>query len=191
MKIPYFGEENSLKDAPLFFWTFADLLKDKGFSEEEAFSIAYQGYRIAMYYPDSEQALSISNSIFSDSEKKQKELIKLIESFFKMNRHDRGQLNPEQEKKVKSFSPACQEIYKRSVSEKGSFYEAFVIVDSAQTMARDLQKEHAINSFCAGCAIYGVSREEYLRIQQKVFKYIHTEESLKEASMIAKELINR
>ena len=191
MKIPYMGLENSLKEAPLFFWTFADSLKELGMPKDDAISVAYQGYRALLLYPENVQAEALALSVFPDSKEKQNALIALTKAFLAAAPVEQGALNPEQEKRLKAFSPACKELYDRRVLAHERPYDALMIIDSAQTMAQDLQKEHAINSFCAGCTIYGVSKEEYARVQQKVFKYIHTPETLKQAAELAKKLISK
>ena len=191
MKIPYFGEENSLKDAPLFFWTFAECLKKQGLSEEDAVDVAYQGFRALLPHIENVRNDALALSVFPDSKEKQNALIALTKAFLAAAPAEQGALNPEQEKRLKAFSPACKELYDRRVSAHERPYDVLMIIDSAQTMAQDLQKEHAINSFCAGCTIYGVSKEEYARVQQKVFKYIHTPETLKQAAELAKKLISK
>ena len=191
MKIPYLGEENSLKEAPLFFRAFTERLENQGLTKEDAVDVAYQGYRALLLYPENVQAEALALSVFPDSKEKQNALIALTKAFLAAAPAEQGALNPEQEKRLKAFSPACKELYDRRVSAHERPYDALMIIDSAQTMAQDLQKEHAINSFCAGCTIYGVSKEEYARVQQKVFKYIHTPETLKQAAELAKKLISK
>ncbi len=191
MKIPYLGEENSLKEAPLFFQTFADQLKAQGMPEDDARSVAYQGYRALLLYSENGQAEALALSVFPDSKEKQNALIALTKAFLAAAPSEQGALNPEQEKKLKTFSPVCREMYERRLLAQERPYDAFIIIDSAQTMAQDLQKEHAVNSFCAGCTIYGMSKEAYARVQQKVFKYIHTPETLKQAAELAKKLISK
>lgn len=191
MKIPYLGEENSLKEAPLFFWTFAERLKKQGLAEADAVDVAYQGFRVLLPRAENVRADALALSVFPDSKPKQNALIELIKAFEAADSTEQEQLNPEQEKSLKALPPAWRDVYNQRIRAGESPYKALMIVDSAQIMVQDLQKEHAINSFCAGCTIYGMSKEEYARIQQKVFKYIHSSDTLKEAADLAKKEIIR
>ena len=191
MKIPYLGEENSLKEAPLFFWAFVERLKNQGLAEADAVDVAYQGFRALLPHTKNVRAEALALSVFPDSKEKQNAMIELIKAFEAADPAEQGQLNPEQEKNLKALPPAWRDVYKQRIRAGESPYNALMIVDSAQTMAQDLQKEHAINSFCAGCTIYGMSKEEYARIQQKVFKYIHSPDTLKQAADLAKKEIIR
>ncbi len=187
MKIPYMGLKNSLDEAPLFFWTFADSLKEQGMATHDAAEVAYQAYCLLMTRP--ETALTAVGQFFFDAPEKQTALTDLVRACLNADSVAQNQLNPKHVCAVDSFCPECREAFETLVQTDGNPYKAYIIVDSARIMAQDLKKEYAVNSFCAGCAIYGVSREDYNRIQQKVFKYFHTPETLKKAADLAKVLI--
>ena len=81
MKIPYLGEGNSLKEAPLFFRAFAERLEKQGLTKEDAVDVAYQGYRALLLYPENVQAETLALSVFPDSKEKQNALIALTKAF--------------------------------------------------------------------------------------------------------------